>query len=113
MLQREKLIATIARRLMKSTPQVSGNTHLAAAAAGPESPGVKMAAGRDFSTSSSASCVAKFRLTLDTINPYVKEMQYAVRGRMPQEAAKIESAIKKVRETGWCYEVLLSQPPCV
>ena len=37
-----------------------------------------------------------FRLTMDTINPYVKNMEYAVRGKMPQEAAKIESAIKKV-----------------
>jgi len=38
----------------------------------------------------------KFKLTLDTINPYVKNMEYAVRGKMPQEAAKIEAAIKKV-----------------
>lgn len=33
---------------------------------------------------------------MDTINPYVKNMEYAVRGRMPQEAAKIEAAIRKV-----------------
>ena len=42
----------------------------------------------------------KFKLTLDTINPYVKNMEYAVRGKMPQEAAKIEAAIKKVG-FGW------------
>lgn len=39
----------------------------------------------------------KFRLTIDTINPYVKEMEYAVRGSLPQEAARIEAEIKKVR----------------
>ena len=39
----------------------------------------------------------RFRLTMDTINPYVKNMEYAVRGKMPQEAAKIEAAIEKVR----------------
>ena len=38
----------------------------------------------------------KFRLTIDTINPNVKNMEYAVRGKMPQEAAMIEEAIKKV-----------------
>lgn len=55
-----------------------------------QSPGVKM------TDSGETSGRAKFRLTLDTINPFVKDMQYAVRGRMPQEAAKIEAAIKKV-----------------
>ena len=49
---------------------------------------------RDLSTSCNGS--SKFRLTLDTINPYVKDMEYAVRGKMPQEASKIEKAIQKV-----------------
>lgn len=48
---------------------------------------------RDLSTSCNGS--SKFRLTLDTINPYVKDMEYAVRGKMPQEASKIEKAIQK------------------
>ena len=39
---------------------------------------------------------AKFRLTVDTINPHVKNMEYAVRGALPQEAARIEADIKKV-----------------
>ena len=51
-----------------------------------------------------------FRLTVDTIN---KNMEYAVRGKMPQEAAKIESAIKKV---SFCVNFeralrVLSTPP--
>lgn len=41
----------------------------------------------------------KFRLTMSTINPYVRNMEYAVRGRLPQEAAKIEAAIHKVRDS--------------
>ena len=50
------------------------------------------------STDSSISINArrKFRLTMETINPYVKGMEYAVRGKLPLEAIDIERAIKKV-----------------
>lgn len=52
---------------------------------------------RELSSSSrTASEHTKFKLTMDTINPYVKNMEYAVRGKMPQEAAKIEADIRKV-----------------
>ena len=44
----------------------------------------------------SSDAQVKFRLNVDTVNPYVKNMEYAVRGKMPQEALKIEEAIKKV-----------------
>ena len=40
----------------------------------------------------------KFRLTYDTLNKHVLKMEYAVRGQIPQEARRIEKAIKKVRE---------------
>lgn len=52
-----------------------------------------MAAGRELSSSEGT----KFRLTMDTINPYVKGMEYAVRGSLPLEAARIEAEIKKVK----------------
>ncbi len=58
------------------------------------SQGLRMADRREASSTSGKR--ERFRLTMDTINPYVKNMEYAVRGKMPQEAAKIESAIKKV-----------------
>lgn len=60
-------------------------------------PGVRMTdSRREISTSSRAASGERFRLTMETINPFVKNMEYAVRGKMPQEAAKIEAAIKKV-----------------
>ena len=40
---------------------------------------------------------SKFRLTVDTMNPRVKHMKYAVRGPLPLEAARIADDIKKVR----------------
>ena len=40
----------------------------------------------------------KFRLTSETLNYHVLKMEYAVRGRLPQEARKIEKAIQKARE---------------
>lgn len=40
----------------------------------------------------------KFRLTYDTLNKHVLKMEYAVRGQIPQEARRIEKAIKKARE---------------
>lgn len=43
----------------------------------------------------------KFRATLDTINPLLIKMRYAVRGSLPKEAKRIESAIRKV--SGWIY----------
>lgn len=52
------------------------------------------------STTSEDGSRQKFRLTEDTINPYVKNMEYAVRGKMPQEAAKIQEAIRKVNHQG-------------
>ena len=39
----------------------------------------------------------KFRLTYETLNKHVLKMEYAVRGQIPQEARRIEKAIKKVR----------------
>ena len=47
--------------------------------------------------STSADGRAKFRLTLETVNARVKDMQYAVRGQLPIEAMKIEDAIANVR----------------
>ena len=38
----------------------------------------------------------KFRLTYETLNDHVKKMEYAVRGMIPQEAARIQKAITKV-----------------
>ena len=59
----------------------------------------------------------KFKLTVDTINPYVKNMEYAVRGKMPQEAAKIEAAIKKVTATDdqevFVWQMFCSEMFCV
>jgi len=37
------------------------------------------------------------RLTVETMNPRVVQMEYAVRGKTPLEAAKIEEAMKRVR----------------
>lgn len=48
--------------------------------------------GRSLSSDSGRD--SKFRLTIDTINPRVKEMQYAVRGRIPLEAMSIEAQLK-------------------
>ena len=42
----------------------------------------------------------KFRLTYETLNKHVLKMEYAVRGQIPQEARRIEKALKKVRESG-------------
>ena len=42
----------------------------------------------------------KFRLTYETLNKHVLKMEYAVRGQIPQEARRIEKALKKVREVG-------------
>ena len=50
--------------------------------------------GRSLSSDSGRD--SKFRLTIDTINPRVKEMQYAVRGRIPLEAMSIEAQLKGV-----------------
>ena len=40
---------------------------------------------------------SKFRLTADTMNLRVRDMQYAVRGKLPLEARRIEEHIKQVR----------------
>lgn len=47
----------------------------------------------------------RFRATHDTINPHMKEMQYAVRGPILLKAKEIESNINKVcsRETSVLY----------
>jgi len=37
------------------------------------------------------------RLTVETMNPRVVQMEYAVRGKTLLEAAKIEEAMKRVR----------------
>ena len=39
----------------------------------------------------------KFRLTYETVNSRVVQMEYAVRGLLPQEAKRIETDIKQVR----------------
>ena len=100
MLRKEVLLASTARRLAYSALELGlkGSVRSLASAPGVsltfcQPPGVKMSDRRELST----SYRSKFRLTLDTINPYVKDMEYAVRGKMPMEAAKIEAAIKKVR----------------
>ena len=38
----------------------------------------------------------KFRLTYETVNSRVVQMEYAVRGLLPQEAKKIEADIRQV-----------------
>lgn len=51
---------------------------------------------------------SKFRLTVDTMNPSVLQMEYAVRGRTLIEAEEIEKAMKRVGliwESG-CYRIL-------
>ena len=94
MLQSERLFTSTARALANTSLKARASAQpLSAPVASPAAAG--MAAGRrDISTA--GGYVGKFRLTMDTINPNVKNMEYAVRGKMPQEAAKIESAIKKV-----------------
>ncbi len=47
-------------------------------------------------SSDSAGNGERFRLTLETLNPSVTAMRYEVRGKVPQEAMKIEESIKKV-----------------
>ena len=37
-------------------------------------------------------------MTYETLNRHVIKMEYAVRGKIPQEARRIEKAIKKARE---------------
>ena len=51
----------------------------------------------------------RFRLTLDTVNPNVREMEYAVRGRLPLEAAAIDEDIRSVSGSTVVY--LPSRPP--
>lgn len=107
MLQSERLLTSTARTLASTALKARVSAQPLAGPGRPggvASPAARMAAGRrDIS-----GYGGKFRLTMDTINPNVKNMEYAVRGKMPQEAAKIESAIKKVgyRVTGkhcaWC-----------
>ena len=38
----------------------------------------------------------KFKLTLDTVNRHLRNMEYAVRGLIPIKAAEIEKALKQV-----------------
>lgn len=38
-------------------------------------------------------------LTVDNMNPCIRELEYAVRGKVPLEALKIQNELKKVR----CY----------
>lgn len=38
-----------------------------------------------------------FRLDIDTINPFLLEMQYAVRGPLLKKAMEIEEELKQVR----------------
>ena len=37
-------------------------------------------------------------LTMDTLNPYIKAMEYAVRGPIVTKAAEIEAELKKVSQ---------------
>ena len=52
----------------------------------------------------------KFRLTYETLNNHVINMEYAVRGRLPQEALKIQKAITKVTSLDQDYKVDIPLP---
>lgn len=44
-----------------------------------------------------------FRLDIDTINPFLKEMQYAVRGPVLKRAMEIEEDLKQVRLSSFVF----------
>ena len=43
-----------------------------------------------------AGARCKFRLTYETLNSRIVNMEYAVRGKVPQEAKRIEAQLRKV-----------------
>ena len=49
----------------------------------------------------------KANLTVETMNPQVIEMQYAVRGPIVQKAAEIEKSLQEVRGFGILYYFLI------
>lgn len=97
MLHKGRGLFTVAWRHAKS-PQISKESPLLSHTRNfggldhPPNTSGGMATGRELSSGKKA----KFRLTLDTINPHVKGMEYAVRGAVPLEAARIEADIRKV-----------------
>ena len=47
----------------------------------------------------------KFRLTYETLNSRIINMEYAVRGKIPQEAKRIEAQLRKVQCLLWFFNV--------
>lgn len=102
-----RLVTSALRCRVPSTSRVPSTRPLSTHTEGPDSKprshlpclGVRsrMTDRRELSTTSRCSSgQQKFRLKLDTMNPCVKNMEYAVRGKLPLEAAKIDAEIKKV-----------------
>ena len=63
------------------------------------------ASGEQRSTGDEAGGVTErhFRLDIDTINPFLLEMQYAVRGPVLKKAMEIEEELKQVRLSSLCF----------
>ena len=120
MLQKERsvratawnILSTLARSRSRASRHLSTRFHLPVTAEAsllppPAPPSSRKMDSRDSSSTPPVGSETRFRLTMDTINPYVKNMEYAVRGRMPQEAAKIESAIRKVGVVASCRHAVV------
>ena len=54
----------------------------------------------------------KFRLNTGTINPFLLEMQYAVRGPLPIKAMEIVEELKQVRLSSFMFDKLGSPGAC-
>jgi len=95
-------LSTVVRASRRPRPpvmSVSVNGAPAAAAARTAASTVPPVTAAEAAAATASSSPASRVLTMDTLNPHVRAMEYAVRGPIVVRAAEIEKELQKVRHT--------------